>query len=190
MLTPQGPWEWPMRRRRNPGILLMLLTIPVLAISAAAGEPSLVNVIATPQTNGTTLVTTTITDAGGAPVPDVAVTMRAKTRFGWLVLADRTTDQAGRVLVTLPPSSRYGELAVEAGDEGNLRAAIRLNPPTSREPAVRPGRDIISRLSPQPGFLSPYPHPLQVGLLGLILGGIWITYAYIVALLVKIRRTS
>lgn len=188
MLTPQDMQGWPMRRHRNLGILLVLLAIPVLVITAAAGEPSRVNVIAKPQTDGTTLVAVTVTDAGGAPVPDVAVTMRAKTTFGWLVLADRTTDQVGRVQIILPASSRYGEIAIEAGDEGSLRAAIRLNPPATREPAVRPGRDIISRLSPQPGFLSPYPHPLQVGLLGLILGGIWTTYAYLVLLLVRIRR--
>lgn len=188
MPTPQDMQGWQMRRHRSLGILLMLLAIPTLAITAAAGEPSRVNLIARPQTDGTTLVAVTITDAGGGPVPDVAVSMRAKTTFGWLALADRTTDQAGRVQIILPPSSPYGEIAVEAGDEGTLRAAIRLNPPASREPAVRPGRDIISRLSPQPGFISPYPQPMQVLFLGLILGGIWTTYGYLALLLVRIRR--
>jgi hypothetical protein len=41
----------------------------------------------------------------------------------------------------------------------------------------------------QPGFISPYPVPLQVVLFGVVLGGIWTTYAYVVwTLLVRIRR--
>ena len=57
-------------------------------------------------------------------------------------------------------------------------------------PRIRPGRDALSRLSPQPGFISPYLVPLQVALLGLILGGIWTTYGYVVWLLLRIRQSE
>lgn len=46
---------------------------------------------------------------------------------------------------------------------------------------------MLRDLSPQPGFISPYPVPLQVVLLAVILGGIWTTYGYIVWLLSRIR---
>ncbi|MDR7519901.1 MAG: hypothetical protein QN123_10085 [Armatimonadota bacterium] len=55
------------------------------------------------------------------------------------------------------------------------------------DPAIRPGRYVLRDLSPQPGFISPYPVPLQVVLLAVILGGIWTTYGYIVWLLSRIR---
>lgn len=58
---------------------------------------------------------------------------------------------------------------------------------TAVEPRVRPGREVLSALSPQPGFISPYLVPTQVMLLALVLGGIWTTYGYVAWLLSRIR---
>ncbi len=56
-------------------------------------------------------------------------------------------------------------------------------------PATRPGRDVLRSLTPQPEFISQYPVP-QLLTLGMILGGIWTTYTYLVLLLARIRRAQ
>jgi hypothetical protein len=88
----------------------------------------------------------------------------------------------------LPASSRFEEIVAEAGDAETVQAAVRLVQGQSVPPIVRPGYDVLVRLSPQPGFISPYPVPPQVFLLTVILGGIWATYGYVVSLLAQIRR--
>lgn len=79
-------------------------------------------------------------------------------------------------------------VAAEAVEGKEVRAALQLGERVAVGASVRPGRNLLRRLSPQPGFISPYPVPLQVALLGLILGGIWTTYGYVVWLLLQIRR--
>jgi CHASE1-domain containing sensor protein len=129
-----------------------------------------------------------VADAKGAPVVGAPVVIKVRVAFGWLSIARASTDQAGRARVDLPATLRSGEVSAEAGDDGQARAAVRFGEETlRRQLVVRPGRDALSALSPQPGFISPYPVPLQVALLGLILGGIWTTYGYVVWLLSRIR---
>ncbi len=167
------------------GVLLLILTFAVPAL--AAGSMSMTLTVQTLPA-GTVRVTATVTDARGAPVPEVSVIVRAKTTFGWLKLTERSTDPRGQISADVPASSRFEEIVAEAGDANTVQAAVRLEQGQPAVPAVRPGYDRLARLSPQPGFISPYPVPLQVLLLGIILGGIWATYGYLVSLLVQIRR--
>src|SRR3972149_5593612 len=85
------------------------------------------------------------------------------------------------------PRRRAGDIPAEAGEDARGSPSIRIGKGTIREPAARPGRDALRDLSPQPGFISPYPVPTQVGLLAVILGGVWATYGYVVWLLSRIR---
>jgi hypothetical protein len=141
---------------------------------------------AAPTPDGRLGVTAIVVDATGAAVANTPVVLKIRTTFGWLPVAKGTTDASGRVQVTLPPSLRAGEIAAEAGEDAQVSASIRIGKGTIREPAVRPGRDALRDLSLQPGFISPFPVPTQVGLLAVILGGIWATYGYVVWLLGRI----
>lgn len=176
-----------MRRRRNL-LVSCVLSVLLLAVPAAAADPAGVALSAKTLPDGSTQLTAAVKDNGGAPVDGATVTFRAKTAFGWLTLAEETTDQAGKAEVILGASSRYGEIVAEAGAESPIRASIRFEQGRSVEPAKRPGPGVLTRLSPQPGFISPYPVPLAVLFLTVILGGIWTTYGYLVSLLVKIHR--
>lgn len=170
-------------------VLLLGLLMVMSAMPARAAEPASVKFAVETRPMGAVRVTATVIDAQGAPVPDVSVIVRAKTTFGWLKVAEGTTDPRGQIRAELPASSRFEEIAAEAGDAETLQAAIRLEQGRPTGPVVRPGYTTLARLSPQPGFISPYPVPLQVILLSVILGGVWITYGYVVFLLVRIQRT-
>ncbi len=170
------------------GLIVSLIVAVALPAPAAAAAPARVTLAVEALLGGGTHVTATVTDARGSPMGDVAVTLRAKTTFGWLRVAEGTTDRRGQMHAVLPASSRFAEIAAEAGDVETVQAAVRLVQGQSVAPIVRPGYDALVRLSPQPGFISPYPVPLQVLLLTVILGGIWATYGYVVSLLAQIRR--
>lgn len=175
-----------MRRRCS---LLILGLIVGLAGVASAGEPAALSLAVQVRPDGTVLVTGVVTDATRTPVPGAMVTFQVKTTFGWLVVADVTTDRAGEARVVLPQMPRSGEIVAEAeAGAMTLHAAkwIERAPPPA--PQTRPGYDALSELSPQPGFISPYPVPLEVMLLAFVLGGVWMTYAYLVSVLVKIRH--
>jgi len=177
------------RRLRRLVVLLAWLCIALglSAQPARAAEPAKVTVRVATALDGTLQITAIVVDATGAAVAGTPVVLKVRTTFGWLPVAKGTTDASGRVQVTLPPSLRAGEIAAEAGEDAQVSASIRIGKGTIREPAARPGRDALRDLSPQPGFISPYPVPTQVGLLAVILGGIWATYGYVVWLLSRIR---
>jgi len=171
-------------------LFAVMTVVMIVAAPVLAAEPAQVTLAVEAVPAGGARVIATVTDARGAPVPGASVMLRAKTTFGWLTLAEGTTDRRGQISLPLPPSSRFEEIAAEAGDAETVQAAIRLERGRPAEPAVRPGHRALDRLSPQPGFISPYPVPLQVLLLGVVLGGIWSTYAYIVVLLARMRSAS
>jgi len=177
--------EWQMRRLHSVPTLWLVIAL-VLAVNSVHAAAAALKLAAQRSPDGTVLAAT-VTDAGGSPVAGAAVTFKVRTTFGWLVVGETATDPAGRAAVTLPFTSRPTEAAVEVEQEsGLLRAAILLERAPLAEPAIRPGRDVLKQLSPQPGLISPYPVP-QMFFLGLIVGGVWLTYAYVVSLLVKIR---
>ncbi len=169
-------------------VILIFMAVLALASPTVAAEPARVTLAVHAMPVGGAHVTATVTDARSSPVEGVPVTLRVKTTFGWLIVAKGRTDLRGQIHVLLPASSRFEEIAAEAGDAETVQAAVRLVQGQSVAPIVRPGYDALVRLSPQPGFISPYPVPLQVFLLTVILGGIWATYGYVVSLLAQIRR--
>lgn len=175
---------------RAAGLLAVWIGVALLALPVGAAEPNRVTARVEEGTRGGLLVTATVVDARGEPAADVPLVLKVRTTFGWLSLARGFTDAAGRIQAGLPPTLRAGEVVAEAGDEGEVQAVVRFGEARPVEPALRPGREVLRDLSPQPGFISPYPVPLQVALLAVILGGIWATYGYIVWLLSRIRAGS
>lgn len=167
---------------------IFVIALAVTPAWGAAAEPARVLLQAQAAPNGTVRVTATVVDARGAAVAEVPVVIKARTTFGWLTLLEAPTRKDGTVQVTLAPGAVPAEIAVEAGEDGTVRAAVLLGRKETVPPRIRPGRDVLRGLSPQPGFISPYPVPLQVALVGAILGGIWTTYGYVVWLLLRIRR--
>ncbi len=171
------------------GLITSLIAVLALTAPAAAAAPARVTLTVEALLGGGAHVTATVTDARGSPMGDVAVTLRAKTTFGWLRVAEGTTDRRGQMHAVLPAPLRFAEIMAEAGEAETLQAAVRLEQVPPAAPTVRPGYATLARVSPQPGFISPYPVPVQVLLLALILGSIWVTYGYVVSFLVQIRRT-
>ena len=167
------------------GLLTTILLVGGVG-TVAAGTPAKISLTRQTHPDGLARITAVVTDADGEPVEGAAVTFRVKTAFGWLTVAEVESRSDGTAVVVLPPTSLYGEITADAGEGGvGMLAASGARP----EPAVRPGRGILRILSPQPGFISPYPPP-QILFVALILGGIWTTYAYLVVLLVRLRRAG
>lgn len=187
-MQPRSMRGLPMRLQIKAMLFALLMAALALASPTVAAGPARVALAVHALPVGGAHVTATVTDAGGSPVESVAVTLRVKTTFGWLTVAEGRTDLRGQIHVVLPASSRFEEIAAEAGDGETVQTAVRLVQGQPVAPIVRPGYDALVRLSPQPGFISPYPVPLQVLLLTVILGGIWATYGYVVSLLAQIRR--
>ena len=185
---------FPRSRWLTRGLVILLgglwLAAALAVLPAHAAEPARVTVQADAGPGGTLRVTAVVLDARGTPVPEARVAVKVRTTFGWLPAEQASTDAAGRAQVDLPATVRPEELSVEAGDEGLVRATLRLSQARRVAPRVRPGREALSDLSPQPGFISPYPVPMHVALLVVVLGGIWTTYAYMVWLLLRIRRSG
>ncbi len=177
-----------MRRRFN--LLLLACTAAVLLLTppAQGAEPARVVLQARTTPDGITRLTVSVLDGRGAPVAESPVIFRVRTTFGWLTLAETVSGKDGTAQATLPAARTAGEIAVEAGEDGTVRAAILIGAPAPTYPRIRPGRERLRGLSPQPGFISPYPVPLQVILFAIILGGIWAAYGYVLSLLLRIRK--
>ena len=166
----------------------ILLAVMATASPAEGAEPARVLLAAQTASDGTVRVTATVVDGRGTPVTETPISFKARTTFGWLTLVETSTDVAGRAEMTLPPALRPEEVTAEAGGEGTVRATILIGRHATSEPRIRPGRALLSRSSPQPGFISPYPVPMQVALFAVVLGGVWSIYAYVAWLLLQIRR--
>ena len=164
-----------------------LLLVAVTAAGAEGGEPARISLVTQVQMDGSTRLVAAVSDGAGAPVAGAAVTFLARTAFGWLRLAEEDTGAAGTASFTLGAPVGYTEVQAQAGDTAALRAGLLLAQAEEREPVRRPGLDALRGLSPQPGFLSPYP-PVQILFVAVLLGGIWTTYAYLVSLLVRMKR--
>jgi len=163
------------------------VALGLAALPARAAEPAQITLKAESASDGSLGITAVVMDAKGAPAAEVPVVFKARTTFGWLPIREVPTDAAGHARLVLPVTLRPGEVSAEAGAEELIRATVRLDQRRAVEPRVRPGRDVLSALSPQPGFISPYLVPTQLMLLALVLGGIWTTYGYVAWLLSRIR---
>jgi len=176
---------------RRPEFLLAALVLIVLAAAPpfASAQPAVLTLTAQPAADGTVQVTAMVTDGDGAPVADTPIAFKVRTAFGWLPLAETSTGADGRANLSLVPPAGPAEITAQAVLESAVQATIRLGAQQTAGTRLRPGRDVLRNLSPQPGFISPYPVPLQVALFGLILGGIWTTYGYVVWRLLGIRHS-
>ncbi|HXF82609.1 MAG TPA: Ig-like domain-containing protein [bacterium] len=170
-------------------VLTCALLVASSAASAQGAEPARISLVQAAQTDGAVRLVATVTDRAGAPASGAAVTFLGRTAFGWLTLAEVDTDAAGTASITLSAPPRYPEVRARLGEDASVQAGLRLGAPAVRNPQRRPGREALRDLSPQPGFLSPYP-PAQILFVAVLLGGIWTTYAYLIALLLRLRRAS
>lgn len=164
-----------------------LLLIGLSAAVAHGGEPAKIVLAEETRSDGSWALAATVSDGAGEPVEGVAVTFAAPTAFGSLRLAEIDTDAAGIASLSLPAVPPYREVQASADAGTPLAARLRLDRPPAPGPARRPGPEILRAMSPQPGLLSPYP-PVQILFVVVLLGAIWTTYAYLVSLLLGIRR--
>jgi len=170
-------------------VLLCVLLVAASAPTAEAAEPAGISLVTQAQADGSRRLVASVKDAAGTPVPGTAVTFLARTAFGWLKLAEVDTGADGTASFALSGLPAYTEVQARVGEGAALQAGLLLALPDPRGPQRRPGLDVLSRMSPQPGFISPYP-PVQILFVAALLGGIWTTYAYLVWLLIRIRRAS
>jgi len=166
------------------------LGVLLFVLPAWAGEPARVTLRLEAGPDGAQWITARVTDAEGAPVPEASVVFKLRTAFGWLTLEERTTDASGQARTRLPAGTRATEIRAESGDVEGVGATLSVGAPAPESPRVRPGRDVLRALSPQPAFISPRPAPELVALLALVLGGIWATYGYVAWLLWQIRSSG
>ncbi len=176
-----------MRRRRD--VLLFVLLLLAIGAVPAAAAPAKISLVREADDDGATRFVATVTDAAGAAVKNTAVSFSVRTAFGWLRVAEMNTDAGGKAVLQLDPTMRYAELLAQSEEEPDVRAGLRLAQVERPEPIRRPGPGVLRALSPQPGFVSPYP-PVQILFVAVLLGGIWTTYAYLVLLLARIRRAQ
>lgn len=177
-----------MRPLRN-ALLLCVAFVAASVLTATGAEPARVALVQQSLPDGNIRLLATVTDATGRGVEGAEVIFQARTAFGWLRLGAEETDGTGRASVDLDASSPYAEVSVQVGEGTTVRAALLRQSMERLEPGTRPGFDVLQGLSPQPGFISPYP-PVQILFVAVVLGGIWTTYAYLVSLLLRIRRAQ
>lgn len=172
---------------RHRPVVLCLLLIALSAAAADGGQPGGLSLAEETRTDGSWLLTATVRDDTGEPVEGAAVTFLARTAFGWLPLAEAATDAAGIASFSLPTVPAYREVRAGADAGTTLSAELLLARPPAPELVRRPGLDVLREMSHQPGLLSPYP-PIQILFVVALLGAIWTTYAYLVFLLIGLRR--
>jgi len=183
-----------MRRRRRWRIVraregALALVLALLITAAASAAPARISLTRDTDAGGGTRITAAVTDGSGQAVAGAPLAVLVKTAFGWLRLAEVKTGADGRAVALLPPQAPYSEVRVQSDEDPEIHAGLLLRPADRPAPARRPGPNVLRALSPQPGFLSPYP-PVQIAVVAAILGGVWTTYAYLVTLLIRIRRSG
>lgn len=177
-----------MRRLRS-ALLLGVALLAASVATAAGAEPARVALTQETLSGGTIRLTATVTDGAGRTVEGTEVVFQARTAFGWLKLAGVETDRNGRASVDIAATAPYAEVSAQVGEGTAVRAGVRVRQIDRREPVKRPGPGVLRGLSPQPGFISPYP-PVQILFVAVVFSGIWMTYAYLVSLLIRIRRAQ
>ncbi|HWF47166.1 MAG TPA: hypothetical protein VG168_09185 [Bryobacteraceae bacterium] len=150
-------------------LIPLLLRVPLSAQSIAQDAPSL-RMRALPQSNQSTLAVE-VTDAQGAPVPDVAVTFRMPEDGPAGVFADGsgiavvTTDTSGRAQVTGLRWTAAGAASVRVtATKGTEHAGILLErqAETKPEPAAVPMPAIKSTPAPAPPITAAVSKPTVV----------------------------
>ena len=149
---------------------------------AAAPMDTVLQVAMVKTDDQTVTATATLTDTGGKPIPGMMVTLVRRTAFGQLDLGSLKTDKNGTVKADVPAAPGQ-EISVTTRFTGNkmwksAEAAGQVSVPP-KPTDIRPG-----------GLTTPYPNPWFVALLGIVVGGVWSTYAWVFYTLGRIRRAS
>ncbi|MCL5047159.1 MAG: hypothetical protein M1598_10370 [Actinobacteria bacterium] len=167
----------------QPGDAMTMAGKPVAVPPMTPGPMDTVLRVTVAKTDDQTVTATaTLTDTGGKPIPGMMVTLVRRTAFGQLDLGSLKTDKNGTVKAEVPAAPGQ-EISVTTRFTGNkmwksAEAAGQVSIPP--KPAdIRPG-----------GLTTPYPNPWFVALLGIVVGGIWSTYAWVFYTLGRIRRAS
>lgn len=169
-------------------VIIALAAIPLLATGSDAGGATL-SLSAEPVPDGIE-ATATVTDPQGRAVSGAEIVFLRRTTFGWLEVARMTTGADGtvRAVLGLPRGAVHEIKAIAEGEDYTVQRVLRLDPSVEGGPRIRPGEVALEALSPQPGFISPYPPArLLVTLLPVLLG-VWITYTVVAYQLYGIAR--
>lgn len=124
----------------------------------------------------------------GKPLRDQKVQMQVRRTFGLLPVGEDTTDDEGTAAVPFPdklPGNERGEFEVVATILGPADYAG-----ASAAQVIPGGVPVIPPASPafpRALWASRAPSPLYITILVLI-GGVWLTYARVVALILAIRK--
>jgi hypothetical protein len=151
----------------------------------AVARPT-VSITATVEEGKKLLVATVTRD--GEPVADVKVAFFAQRTFGLLSLGQDTTLDDGTAAAPFPQS-------LPGGATGELQFIAEITDPPEFA-ALRGQATLPGGLASKPVATEPFPRalwapraPLPLVLtIGVLVGGVWCTYAYVVVQLMKIRK--
>lgn len=123
-----------------------------------------------------------VTDSMGMALMNAPVWFYRKTSFGRLRLGPVMTNQEGVATVVVPakPGQKIEVSAIFAGSATLARSESSTS--VDLPPSPEAGR------RPPGGLTTPYPNPLHVLLIVVIVGGVWVTYGTVVYTLFRIKR--
>ena len=148
----------------------------------ATGAPTLLALDLSPRDDGSVLARATLQDARGSPIADVPVIFILRTSLGGdLVLGTPTTIKNGSAVIKIPATG-IESLKVTAAFEGGNGLAYAE---ASREITV-PG---VKMMHPLAALSEPTAPPALALALLVVLGGVWLTYGYVVYQIARIRRS-
>ena len=125
--------------------------------------------------------------ADGKPLENVQVTFKAQRLFGELILGTDKTLDDGTASIPLPvdlPGGTDGQLHITALTTATAKYAAGLG--TLSVPAPR---EALPSLDPRSLAAAHAPYGL-IATVVLTVGGVWLTYAYIVLQIVRLRKAG
>ncbi len=138
-------------------------------------------------------VVATLREPRGRPMAGQEVSFARRTAFGWVALATVTTDATGTAAMTIPETRKTLQLRADVeGTEalGPATATARWQAAAAPVQPERPGAGALRVFTDQAELISPNPPPLLLLFLGLILGGVWGTYVYVLYELIRGGRPT
>jgi hypothetical protein len=149
----------------------------------ATGSPVSLALDLKPRDDGNVLARATLLDASGNPLTDQPVIFTLRTSLGGdLVLGTPTTIQNGSAVLKIPATGSETMNVTAAFEGGNGLAYAEA----SKE-IIAPG----APMEHQPGALSTPSAPPALALaLLVVLGGVWVTYGFVVHQVVRIRQAQ
>jgi hypothetical protein len=165
-------------------LMLLLLSAPVLAQVAATTQPNVAVDVTTEE--GKKMLCATVT-LDGKPLENVKVSIGLRRTFGILSLGEDTTLDDGTATVAFPEKA-------PGGADGTLQVVAEIKAPASYagvhgEATVGGGAIVVPEQDPFPRALWSPHAPLALVLpIFILLGGVWITYAFVISQIIAIRK--